>query len=162
MGGVIKMTETRFAIEVREQHFQPVMSVRTISSVTKLPQLIGETYERIMLFLKEMDVNPAGPPFVCYYNLDMEHLDVEIGFPVEDVLSGEGDLCPSEIVQGRMVSCMYEGPYEKMNAAYEEMNAYIGLHGYKARGMAYETYYNSPMDAKSEEDLLTRIELPVE
>ena len=60
------MTETRFAIEVREQHFQPVMSVRTISSVTKLPQLIGETYERIMLFLKEMDVNPAGPPFVSY------------------------------------------------------------------------------------------------
>lgn len=156
------MTETRYAIEVREQQYQPVMSVRTISSVSKLPLLIGETYERIMVYLKELDVNPTGPPFVCYYNLDMEHLDVEIGFPVEDVLPGEGDLCPSEMIQGKTVSYLYNGPYEKMEEAYNEMNDYIRTYGFKPKGMSYEIYYNSPMDVQSKEELLTRIELPVE
>lgn len=156
------MTETRYAIEVREQQYQPVMSVRTISSVSKLPQLIGETYERIMAYLKELDVTPTGPPFVCYYNLDMEHLDVEIGFPVEDVLPGEGDLCPSEMIQGNVVSYLYKGPYEKMEEAYNEMNDYINTHGYRAKGMSYEVYYNSPMNVRNNDELLTRIELPVE
>lgn len=159
---VSKMTEMLYAVEMREQHYQPVMSVRTVSSLGKLPTLIGECYERIMQFLKEMDVNPCGPPFVCYYNLDMEHLDVEIGFPVDDVLPGEGDLCPSQLMEGKMVSYLYRGPYEKMNTAYDHMNEFIREHGLKPKGMSYEIYYNSPMDVQSSEELLTRIELPVE
>jgi len=155
------MTEKQLTIETREQKHQPVLSIRMNTKAENLPVVIGESYAKIARYLEELDVEPAGPPFVAYYNLDMENLDVEMGFPVDDVVPGDHDMCPGEIVEGKVVSCMYEGPYEGMAAVYEKMNEYIRDKGFTATGVAYETYYNSPDDVRSHDELLTRIDLPV-
>lgn len=155
------MKQMQLNIETREQRHQPVLSIRMNTRGERLPVVIGESYAKISQYLEELDVEPAGPPFVAYYNMDMDNLDVEMGFPVDDVVPGEHDMCPGEIEEGRVVSCMYEGSYEGMVKVYDAMNEYIREKGFVAKGMAYETYYNSPEDVKSSDELLTRIDLPV-
>jgi len=155
------MEQATLDIEVREQHHQPVLSIRTHTDIAHLPGLIGESYRRIGQYLAELDVEPEGAPFVAYYNQDMNDLDVEIGFPVEDVIPGDGDMCPGEIEEGKMVTCMYIGPYEGMAQVYGEMNRYIEKSGLRAKGPAYETYLNSPEEVSGPEELMTRIDLPV-
>ena len=155
------MKQMQLNIETREQRHQGVLSIRMNTSAADLPVVIGESYEKIAKYLEELDVEPSGPPFVAYYNLDMENLDVEMGFPVDDVVPGDHDMCPGEIEEGKVVSCMYEGPYEGMVKVYDAMNEYISENGFKAKGIAYETYYNSPDDVTSTDELLTRIDLPV-
>ena len=86
------MKQATLDIEVREQHHQPVLSIRTRTDVTHLPELIGDAYQRIGRYLEELDVEPDGAPFVAYYNQDMKDLDVEIGFLVEDVIPVDHDM----------------------------------------------------------------------
>ena len=38
-------------------------------------------WSTILQYAGQMGVQPSGPPFVAYYNLDMQDLDLEIGFP---------------------------------------------------------------------------------
>ena len=148
-------------IEVREQSYQPVVSIRTTTDVRQLPNLIGESYMKIIQYLGELDVEPVGPPFVAYYNMDMENLDVEIGYPVDDVVPGDKDMCPGEIEKSKVVSCMYKGPYVGMVEAYDAMNEYINEKGLTPKGTSYEVYYNSPDEVASPDDLLTRIDIPI-
>lgn len=154
------MKQATLDIEIRKQHYQQVLSIRTRTDASHLPELIGESYRRIGAYLSELDVEPEGPPFVAYYNQNMEDLDVEIGFPVDDVIPGDQDMCPGEMEEGNMVSCVYVGPYEGLKEVYGEMHRYIEEKGLKAKGPAYETYFNSPGEVKPEE-LMTRIDLPV-
>ncbi|MFZ7102503.1 MAG: GyrI-like domain-containing protein [Peptococcaceae bacterium] len=72
--------------ELTEGQVQPVLSIRTRTSVDNLPQEIGKAYGAIMQYLIEIGEEPLDFPFCAYYNLDMENSDVEMG-PVYDALS---------------------------------------------------------------------------
>lgn len=71
-----------FQCEIREQVAQPTLSIRTRTPIGDLPRLLGESYDKIAGYLAELGEEPAGAPFAAYYNMDMQDLDVEIGFPV--------------------------------------------------------------------------------
>ncbi|HWQ29410.1 MAG TPA: GyrI-like domain-containing protein [Negativicutes bacterium] len=149
-----------YSIEMKEKAAQPVLSIRETTSMDKLPQEIGRTYGSIMQYLTELGEQPAEAPYTAYYNLDMEHLDVEMGFPVSRALSGKGEIKASELPAGRYVECLYKGPYDGMVPVYEAMKKWIAEKGLEATGTAYEVYYNSPGEAPVSE-LLTRIMLPI-
>jgi effector-binding domain-containing protein len=146
--------------EIKTMEEQPVLSVRTHVPVEGLPQAIGKAYGSIFPYLGEMGETEADMPFVCYYNLDMQNLDVEIGVPVKQKLMGRGEVQASSIPAGNVASCMYTGAYEKMEPAYDEFNAWIKAQGYEPTGICYEFYYNSPSEVPVEQ-LKTRIMFPV-
>ncbi|WHH57132.1 GyrI-like domain-containing protein [Petroclostridium sp. X23] len=146
--------------ELTEQPLQPTLSIRTNTSVDKLPQEIGKAYHAIMAYLNEIGEEPSDVPFVAYYNLDMDNLDVEMGFPVSKNISGKGEIKPNAIPAGKKVSCMYKGPYKEMGPVYEAMTQWIHQNGYVPSGVAYEFYYNAPADVP-ESELLTKIVFPL-
>lgn len=147
--------------ELTEQSVQPALSIRTRTSLQKLPQEIGQAYGAIMQYLAELGVAATDAPFTAYYNLDMADLDVEMGFPVAQLLPGKGDIKASEIPAGKRVSTMYKGPYSQMESVYTDMLQWISEQGLAPTGVAYEYYYNSPADVP-ESELLTRIVFPVQ
>ncbi|MFZ5974747.1 MAG: GyrI-like domain-containing protein [Bacillota bacterium] len=144
------------AVGVFETAAQPVLSVRTVTPVGNLPQEIGKAYGAIMEYLGECKAYPADMPFVAYYNMDMERLDVEIGFPVANALPGKDGITASEIPAGKKAASMYKGPYMEMAPAYEAMTKWMEENGYQPAGVVYEFYYNSPMEVP-ESELLTKI-----
>ncbi|WP_407355297.1 GyrI-like domain-containing protein [Methanolobus sp. WCC5] len=148
-------------IEIKEEQAQPILSIRTRAAVRDLPVVIGESYEKIMQYMYRIGQEPAGAPFVAYYNMDMEDLDLEIGFPVAMPLQGSDEIGSSQIPAGKYVSMTYKGPYTGMEQPYGEMAKWIEDNGYKPKGISYEYYYNSPMEVP-ESELLTRIVMPVE
>ena len=146
-----------YKIQVVETAARPALSIRTRSSVTELPLHIGEACQRIMAYLSVIDEEPNGMPFVAYYNLDMNDLDVEIGFPVAKSISGSEDIQASQIPGGKKLTCMHQGPYQQMEETYKAMAAYIEEHRLHPSGVVYESYYNDPARVP-EEELLTLIE----
>jgi effector-binding domain-containing protein len=148
-------------IEIKEEQAQPILSIRTRAAVRDLPVVIGESYEKIMQYMYRIGQEPAGAPFVAYYNMDMEDPDLEIGFPVAMPLQGSDEIGSSQIPAGKYVSMTYKGPYTGMEQPYGEMAKWIEDNGYKPKGISYEYYYNSPMEVP-ESELLTRIVMPVE
>ena len=69
-----------FNIELHELNSQPVLSIRKRTTIEELSKLIGESYGKIVSYLKEINEEPADAPFTAYFNLDMNDLDVEMGF----------------------------------------------------------------------------------
>jgi effector-binding domain-containing protein len=138
---------------------QPSLSIRKKVRVQDLPLLIGESYGKIAQYLGELGEIMADMPFVCYHNLDMQNLDIEIGFPVSKSLPEKEDIKPSRIPEGYIVFCMYRGPYKEMEPVYIEMAKWIEENGLKPTGISYEFYFNGPEFPESE--LLTKIVMPV-
>jgi len=146
-------------VEVLQKNEQPTLSIRTKTQVEKLPVLIGESYGKMSAYLKELGEFLEDVPFVAYHNMDMQNLDVEIGFPVAKALPGKGEIKSGVIPAGKIVFCMYRGAYSEMEPVYGEMSKWIEDNGHKAVGTAYEHYYNGPGFPESE--MLTMIVMPI-
>jgi effector-binding domain-containing protein len=113
-----------------------------------------------MGYLQTLNATPTGAPYTAYYNLEMQNMDVEMGFPVVHLLPGKEEIKAREIPAGRAVVTMYKGAYSGMEGTYNEIFKWLGEKGYQPTGVFYEYYYNSPQEVP-ESELLTRIEIPI-
>jgi len=148
-------------IEFKEKPKQFTLVIRRKASLAELPKVIGECYMKIGKYMGELGEQPTNAPFVAYYNMDMENLDIELGFPVSKILPGKDDIIGGEIPAGAFLTCLYKGPYGKMKGLYEEMMKWMEENGYEMGGPAYEYYLNSPEDVKDESEYLTMVEMAV-
>jgi effector-binding domain-containing protein len=146
-------------IDVFRKREQPTLSIRTRTKVEDLPVLIGESYCKMTAYLKELSEYLSDVPYVAYHNMDMQNLDVEIGFPVPAALPAKEDIQSGSIPASKVVFCIYRGAYRDMASTYGEMATWIEENGLKPVGTAYEHYYNGPEYPESE--LLTMIVMPV-
>lgn len=149
-----------YQIQLTEEPAQPILSIRTVTAVGNLLQELGKAYHAIINYLQQKGLQPSGPAFVAYYNMDMENLDVEMGFPVAEKMPGQSEIKAGVIPGGRQVACMHRGPYQECGPAYEEANRWMREKGYIPTGVAYEFYYNSPGEVP-ESELLTKIMFPL-
>jgi len=144
--------------EVKDIATRITLSVRTRSPVQNLPQVLGEIYGAIMTYLGEIGEYPSGPPFVIYYNMDMQDLDIEVGFVVPKELPAKDNMKPSEIAAGKYATTVHVGPYETMEPTYNALNKWITDKGYETEGTAIELYFNDPNEV-GPENTQTGIEL---
>ena len=102
---------------------------------------------------------PADAPIVCFHNMDLEKLDVEIGFPVAYSLDGKDDIIVKVIPTQKVVTTIDLGAYEKQDPTLEELFGWIHSNGYEMQGEIYYQYLNDterPVD-----QLLTKMIVPV-
>ncbi len=149
-----------YPIEILERPRQATASIRTRASVSDLPVLMGQTFDKLVQYLGRIGMQPAGPPYSAYYNMDMQDLDVEIGFPVSKVVHGEGDIQANEIPGGKYVSCLYTGPYEEFELPYNELKEWLEEKSQQGTGVSYEFYLNDPANTPPDK-LQTQILFPL-
>ncbi|MFX1309969.1 MAG: GyrI-like domain-containing protein [Promethearchaeota archaeon] len=149
-----------YTFKIKELKEQPTLTVRTRTPIENLPQEIGSSYGAIMQYLGDLGVEPVGMPFAIYYNLDMQDLDVEIGFPVPKQFKDKGMVKASKLPKGKVASCIHMGPYEEMKPTYDALTEWVQKKGYETTGIAIEYYYNDPNEVAPEE-IMTEIQLPL-
>ncbi len=99
-------------ISLLKQNEQPTLVVRARTKLENLPQLIGESYGKLCAYLETLGETVSDVPFVAYYNMDMQALDVEIGFPVANPLPEKGGEIKSGLIPaGTRIFCIYRGSY---------------------------------------------------
>lgn len=140
-----------YQCEIKNQAAQPALVLRTRTTVQDLPQLFGKAYGMIAQYLGEIGEAPAGAPYAGYHNLDMQDLDIEIGFPVNKPLTGRGEIQASQIPGGSLATCLYSGSYDGMKGAYEALTGFVKERGCEPTGASYEIYLNDPMNTPPQE-----------
>ncbi len=149
-----------YNIELTEQPSQPVLSIHIKTAVDNLPRELGKAYGAVIQYLNEIGQSPLDTVFTAYYNMDMDNLEIEAGFPVSEPLPGKGEIKAGEIPGGKQLSCLYKGPYKDCDKAYNAMMKCVEENGYMPTGVSYEFYFNSP-DEVPESELLTKIMFPL-
>lgn len=157
-------------MEIKMVDTTDTMVVRLTTPVSELSTIMGRVYGAIWGRLQSQGLVSSGPPFALYHNMDMEALDVEIGFPiapgdVENARAATGQAGPDTVALGtipggRVVSEIHAGSYETIGETYGAMSAYMGEQGLQPAAWVYEFYLNSPQDT-APEDLKTEIRFPV-
>jgi effector-binding domain-containing protein len=112
-----------------------------------------------MNHLNSLHELPGGAPIVCFHNMDLEHLDVEIGFPVATLLTSKEDITVNTIPSQKVVTAIDLGPYEKQDQTLEEIFVWIERNGCKMNGEIYYQYLNDT--ERPENELLTMMIVPV-
>ncbi len=149
-----------YTCELRTQLTQPALAVRTHTPVQELSQALGKAYGAIGQYLGGLGEQPAGPPYIAYYSMDMQDLDIEIGFPVSKTLPSQDGIKAGEIPGGKVAVCLHTGPYSEIRHAYEALTQWVMEHGYEVAGAAYEIYLNDPAQTPPQE-LRTEIRFPL-
>lgn len=146
--------------ELIDRPAQPTLVIRTRTAAQNLPQVVGQAYGAIMAYAGRLGLQPGGAPFVAYYNMDMEDLDMEIGFPFEQPPPGEGSVLAGEIPGGKAAACLHVGPYDQLGGAYDALNKWMQANGHTPTGVAYEFYLNDPQTTPPAE-LRTQLVFPL-
>lgn len=149
-----------YPCEIKDRAAQPTLAIRMTVSVQELPARLGASYGAIGQYLGMMGQAPVGAPFVAYYNMDMQALDVEIGMPVAKSLPGKDNIQAGEMPAGKYATCIHTGPYDASEPAYTALTQFVMENGYKATGVAYEAYLNDPSNTPPEA-LMTQILFPL-
>ena len=135
-----------YSLKLLELNDQPILAMRSINPVEKLPQFFGVAYGAVMAYLNEIGETPTGMPFGIYYNLDMNALDVEAGFPVGRALPDKGEIIASIIPAGMYISTLHVGSYDSVQPAYDALTDWSKRNGYEPSRIAYEYYLNDPSE----------------
>ncbi len=78
-------------IMVRQLPERHMLSVRkTIDFFAEYADLMGAAVGGILALIEESGTYPSGGPVVCFHNMALESLDVEIGFEVARPVAGSG------------------------------------------------------------------------
>ncbi|MBN2897899.1 MAG: GyrI-like domain-containing protein [Clostridia bacterium] len=145
--------ECRVVVEPQKS----VLYIHTTSSVQDLPMVLGRCYGEIMTYMHEKHISAHGAPYVAYYNMDMDNLDIDVGVPVDTLVeSNQSNIKCGTIPSGNYVSTLHVGPYNKIESAYKALITYIEESGVRSTGAAYEYYLNDPQETP-ESELQTQV-----
>jgi effector-binding domain-containing protein len=96
--------------KVENRGAQPYVAIRTQAIMQALDTAIPQGLGEVFAWLAQQGVAPAGAPFVRYLVIDMEALlDMEVGVPIANALSGDDRICAGVLPAGRYASLVYTG-----------------------------------------------------
>ena len=133
-----------YEIKLLDLPDQPTLGMRAVMPVGKLPEFFGKAYGGVMTYLGELGEYPTGMPFAAYFNLDMNALDIEAGFPVSKVFEGRDDIKPGIIPAGKYASTLHVGSYDSVKVAYDALVQWAKENAFEPSGISYEYYLNDP------------------
>jgi effector-binding domain-containing protein len=147
--------------EIIEREAQPVLTTRAKVSAANIPAALGQGFSAVMQYLQELGEQPAGVPYVQYHNIDMQNLELEIGFEVARDLPGRDDVQPNRMPAGEYLSCIHTGSYQSLNQTYDAMAHWLQANQRQATGKVYEFYLNDPGEV-AEEEIKTQVLMPLQ
>jgi effector-binding domain-containing protein len=156
------MTTTMPEYALVDHMAEPTAVVRARVPVVALPAFFARSLPRVLAALETQHLVPNGEPFAYYHGSPNGTVDVEAGFPVRGAFVPAGDVVRSELPQGRVVTGVHQGPYEKLAETYAQMSDWAAQRGLTLAAGMWEIYLTDPDREPNPERWLTRVFLEVQ
>jgi effector-binding domain-containing protein len=147
---------TSYHCEIQSRKAQPTVCRQIVTPAADLPKVLGESYGMIMRYLGAQGVQPTGAPYVAYFNMDMQALNIEVGFPVSKPIPPYEQVESGEIPAGEYANTLHAGSYQELKAAYHALTEFVTNQNHEPTGVVYEIYLNDP-SITPEDQLKTQI-----
>lgn len=149
-------------IMLMQQVEQPALVIETVTDISRISRVIGESFMKIGAYLEEQGELPADVPFVTYLNhgnMDEKNIRMLLGFKLSKALPDKEEIKAVQLPAQKIVTCLYRGDYNGLEELYGEISEWIKSKGYEESGTSIEYYYTGP--AFPENEQVTKIEIPL-
>lgn len=147
-------------VMMKEQPEYPFVFLRkTIRFFEEFEEFSAQSFARIMAYLDDLGVLVSDGPIVCFHNMDLERLDVSVGFPLARYVEGDGEIRVEIKGAQRVVTAIDQGPYEEQDPTLEEVFAWIQDHHATPLREIYYQYLNDTN--RSPQEYLTKMTIPI-
>ena len=150
-------------IEVCDQKAEIAVAVeRKGISMDDISTVTTEGLGKVFEFLAGQGIQMAGAPYLAYKNgnADFTNFDVEMGIPVAEEASVQGEYFMSKTYEGKAVCGTHKGAYKEIEPLYMAMMQYLADNSLESTGVYYDFYINDPANTP-ESELLTKVVFPV-
>ena len=143
---------------------QLVAGIRKRGHYREIAELLPKLYEYAT---KEGAKFTEPPLFVCHETAE-EAMEadktgtayIEVAAPIAEKIEETEEIKCYTLPGGKMAKIIHKGPYDKCEATYNKMFAWIEKNGKKIAGPIREAYLNDPREVGVEE-ALTEIYVPI-
>lgn len=137
-----------------------MLSVRgTIDFFAAYSDFLGKAIGEIRPIMEANGAFPSSGLTVCFHNMALEALDVEVGFAVARPIEPRGHVRASRLPARTVAVAIDRGPYEKQDATLEALMEWIPANGYAVAGGIYYQYLNGEDQPQGE--YLTEMSIPI-
>lgn len=152
---------TTSAIEVRALPLQHTAVVRhriSMQQTERIPEWIEQTFVAV----QSQGQEPTGVPFLRTFSMSAGEMDIEVGWPVAQPFTGDGEVSASSLPAGPAAVGTYFGPYEQISSVYEAVGAWCQEQGRTIAGPPWESYLTDPNEEPDPAKWRTDIHFPLE
>lgn len=107
---------------------------------------MGEVFAKVMGFMTEHGIAPAGPPVAVYYDYDPAMMTFRAGLLVAeaDMAKAAGEIKADATPAGAALTFTHVGPYAHLSQSYEAMMAHVAKEGLTLGAPTWEVYVDDP------------------
>ena len=147
--------------EIKQVEAVKALVINAETTMQEIGPTMGNIYSQLFSYVESDSIQLAGPPFTVYLSWDPEGTVVfESGLPVAKADAGKDDIVFKEYPAMKVVSTLYKGSYEKMEAVYNEMMEYMKTNNLESTNSSWEIYLTDPNEV-APEDNQTIIYFPI-
>ncbi len=142
---------------------QNIVSCTFKVKVEEIPHIIGPTFMKLVKYINENQANILSTPFVSYKNLkkdgtvDGEIVDMEIGFPISDLLNETDDINSYVLPSYKAATTKYTGKYDGLSKVYEKILNDINNVDNEFLGICYEYYLSDEEIPEEQQETIIEI-----
>ena len=151
----------QLSFETKEVESQPILAIRTTSTMDKLGEIMGSMFGEVYEHIQASGQEPVGMPFSRYHSMDGGTVDLECGMPVASVMDGKERVQAGELPAGMVATVTHMGPYDNLPQTWSALTAWIGSQGLQPAGAPWEVYVTDPGAEPDQSKWRTDIFFPV-
>lgn len=130
-------------ITIKQEPEHYTFTVRkTIDFMKEYSNFAGQALRATGDYLNEKGLFPMSGPIVCFHNMELENLDVEMGWQITEKIENKNNMACNFMPAGKIVSTIDLGPYEEQDPTLEDLFSWIKENGYEPKGPICYCYLN--------------------
>lgn len=130
--------------QIEQTTTQAAAVIRLTIPRAEIQNVMGPGYSELMAAVAAQGLAPAGPWYTYHLRMDPDIFDFEIGVPVPSPLKPTGRVQAGGLPAATVVRTVYHGPYEGLESAWGEFEAWIAAQGYTTGPQLWERYVAGP------------------
>lgn len=150
-----------YAIEVQQLEPQMIAGIRAITTQAEIASTFATLAPEIAEYLKENNVSASGAPYVRYFHMGADRVDLEVGMRISGAIVGNARIEFGELPGGDVATTVHTGPYEGLADAYAALIEWIRDQGRQETGTPWETYSSHPDEDFHAAEWRTQIFWPI-
>lgn len=126
-----------YEIRVEEQQSVPLAVVKRCARQTELSRVVPECCGIVWTALKQAGISGAGRHVAVYLD---GVINLEVGVELPTPFTGAGEVVPSTLPAGRVVTTTHLGPYGGLGPAHDAIQQWCRANGHQLAGPSWEIY----------------------